>query len=224
MRQNSPKAAFLTSDDNKIIEVLRDGQNWPKKLIFCSFWEVFCLRPRTPYEIHPKILPIDRPYLEIYVVSFISKACVVVKSKVFKFFLYQFSIRKMAAFWVFLGPYSPKYCFILLKLWPEVVSNKKNSVWKILQTLEFYFKWNAVKVYSFGPYWGPIYHRKTKNIAKNQNFFKISSLGIINNVSPRFQKNHKLLVKLSQKTFSGPKLGLNYHHELKGHHKFSHSL
>ena len=116
MRQNSPKAAFLTSDDNKIIEVLRDGQNWPKKLIFCSFWEVFCLRPRTPYEIHPKILPIDRPYLEIYVVSFISKACVVVKSKVFKFFLYQFSIRKMAAFWVFLGPYSPKYCFILLKL------------------------------------------------------------------------------------------------------------
>ena len=92
--------------------------------------------------------------------------------KIFKFVLYWFSIYEIIHFWDFLGSYSPKHCLILLKLWPDVVSNKKNSFWKILQNLEFLLKWNAVEVYSFGPYWRPIYRRKTKNIAKNQNFCK----------------------------------------------------
>ena len=28
------------------------------------------------------------------------------------------------------------------------------------------------KVYSFGPYWGQIYRRKTKNIAENQKLYE----------------------------------------------------
>ena len=42
----------------------------------------------------------------------------------------------MTPFEVFLGPYSLKYCSILLKFWTEVVSNKSDTVceksWKIL--------------------------------------------------------------------------------------------
>ena len=29
-----------------------------------------------------------------------------------------------------------------------------------------------MQIYNFGPIWGPIYCRKTKNIALNQNFWK----------------------------------------------------
>ena len=100
----------------------------------------------------------------------------------------------MAPIWDFLGPYSPKYCLILLNLWPEVVSDQKNSIWEILQNLEFWSK------------------RKTKNSTKT------ARLAIINNVSPRSQKNHRILVKLSRTTFSGPISGLHYHHGSKGHH------
>ena len=74
--------------------------------------------------------------------------------------------------WDFLGAYSPKYCLIMLKLWSEVAFDKKNSIWEILQNLEFWLKRNAVNVYIFGPYRGPIYCWKTKNITKNQNFHK----------------------------------------------------
>ena len=48
---------------------------------------------------------------------------------------------------------------------------------------------------------------------------KIYEKGILGNnyLSPRSQKNHRILEKLSLKTFFGPKLGLNCHHGLKGH-------
>ena len=54
------------------------------------------------------------------------------------------------------GPYIPYYCSILLKFWPDVVQLDKH-IWKILQNSENCLKWNALKVYSFGPFWGPIY-------------------------------------------------------------------
>ena len=152
-----------------------------------------------------------------------SIAYVVVKLKIFKIFLYWFSIHEMAPIWNFLDPFSAKCCLILLKIWSELVSDTKNSIWKILQNLEFWLKWNAVNVYIFGPYWSPIYRRKTKNIAKNQKYCKNCTLVIINKVSPRSQKNHRIIVKFSQKILSGSKLGLD-HHGSKGHHKFSHSL
>ena len=124
----------------------------------------------------------------------------------------------MAPIWDFLGPYSPKYCLILLNLWPEVVSDQKNSIWEILQILEFWPKRNTVNLNILGPYWCPIYCRKTKNIAKTKISTKTACLAIINNVSPTSHKNHRILVKLSWKIFSGPKLGLHYHHGSKGHH------
>ena len=46
---------------------------------------------------------------------------------------------------------------------------------------------------------------------------KTASLAIINNVSPRSQRNHRIIEESSQKLFVGPRLGLNYHHESKGH-------
>ena len=73
---------------------------------------------------------------------------------------------------VFLGSYFPKYCYILLKFWPEVVSNKTNTAWTILQNFAFWLKWTTPNVYSFGPFWGPIYCQKIKNIAKTQIFYK----------------------------------------------------
>ena len=59
-----------------------------------------------------------------------------------------------------------------------------------------------MQIYNFGPIWGPIYCRKTKNIALNQNFWNI--LGISNNISPRSQKNQIILVKLTKTNFLGP--------------------
>ena len=78
-----------------------------------------------------------------------------------------------------------------------------------------------MKVYDFGPFWGPIYCWKTKNIAKINIFCKNNILKISNNVSPRSQKDNKVLVKLNKKDWS-PKLGLNGPHVQKGHQKFSH--
>ena len=149
----------------------------------------------------------------IFAVSFISIAPAVVKLKMFKvfFFVYRFSIHEMTPFWVFLGSYSPKYCSILLEFWPEVVSNKTNTAWKILQNFAFWLKWDTPKVYGLGPFWGLIYCQKTKNIAKNKICTKTKSLGIWHNVIPTSQKNHRMLKKLSQKTtFFGPKIGLNW--------------
>ena len=37
------------------IEVVRNGQNWAKKLIFWLIL-IFCSYPLTPYELHPKVL------------------------------------------------------------------------------------------------------------------------------------------------------------------------
>ena len=130
------------------------------------------------------------------------------------------------------------YCFVVSIKWPLfglfwalTPSNIVLSCWKFnhryspirkTQCLKnpskfwIWLKWNAAEVYSFGPFWGPIYFRKSKNIAKNQDFCKKSILGN-NYVSPRSQKNHRILEKLSLKTFLGLKLGLNCHHGLKGH-------
>ena len=60
---------------------------------------------------------------------------------------------------------------------------------------------------SFGPFWGPIYHWKTKNIAKTQNFSKAVSFVISNNISSTPQKNHRILVKLSTKNIFWTQIG-----------------
>ena len=42
----------------------------------------------------------------------------------------------------------------------------------MLQNFSFWLKWDTPKLYSFGTFWGQIYRRKAKNIAKKQNFWK----------------------------------------------------
>ena len=57
--------------------------------------------------------------------------------------------------------------------------------------------------------------RKPKIFLKTKISEKAASLGISNNVNPRSQKHHRIIVKLSKKkTFFGPKLGLNCFLEL----------
>ena len=43
---------------------------------------------------------------------------------------------------------------------------------RILQNFEIWLKWNALKFYGFGLFWGSIFSWKTKNIAKNQKSWK----------------------------------------------------
>ena len=58
---------------------------------------------------------------------------------------------------------------------------------------------------------------KPKILIKTKISAKTASLGIINNASPRSQKNHRILGKLCLKTFFGPKLSLNCHLGSKDH-------
>ena len=200
----------------QFFEVLRNGQNWAKKLIFLLILKVFLFTPSYTLWDTPQDFANWKTFLR-YICGKLHQYSICGCELVF---LYWFSIHEMAPFWDFLGPYSPKYCLILLELWPEVVSNKKNSAWKILQNLGFWLKWNVVSVHIGSQFTVG----KPKILLKTKTSAKSASLGIINNVSPRSQKNHRILVKLSQKTLSRPKLGLRYNHGSKGHHKFSHSL
>ena len=106
--------------------------------------------------------------------------------------------------------YSPKYCLIFLKFWPEVFPNKTNTVleksFKILN-----FGSNGTHpgfqvLVRLGTQFTP---RKPKILLKPKISAKTASLGISNNVSPRSQKNHKILVKLSKKNIFGPKFTLS---------------
>ena len=124
-----------------------------------------------PNEIYPKILP-NESLIKIYifVISFISIAYVVVK---LKSFLYWFSIHENDPFWGFFGPSLLLILFDLVEaLTRGNIQQEKHNVWKTLQNLAFWLQWNAAKVYSFGPFWSPIYHQKTKKITKNHNFCK----------------------------------------------------
>ena len=115
-----------------------------------------------------------------------------------------------ALFGAFLGPYSPKYCSILLKFWPEIVSNKTNTVFKkSFKILNFSLYGRHPKftvLFDFGVQFTAGIRKillKTKITAKS------ASLRISNNLIPKSQKNHRILLKLNKKTFFRAKLGLN---------------
>ena len=119
----------------------------------------------------------------------------------------------------FVGPYFPKYCLILLKLWPEVISNKKNIVFgKSFKILNFGSNGMQLRFTVLVHFGAQFTDRKPKLLLKPKISAKNASLGII----PRSQKNYWILKKLSQKTFFGPKFGLNCHHGSKVHHTSSH--
>ena len=102
--------------------MLRNDLNWTKKSIF---WLI--LHPMR----HTLRLCWMKDLIKIYICgTFHQYSIFVCEIKNFQIFLYWFSIHEVAPFCNFLGPYSPKYNLILLKLWPEVVSNKKNTVFE----------------------------------------------------------------------------------------------
>ena len=65
-----------------------------------------------------------------FVVDFISIDYVVVTLKIFKVFRNNWASLKGPLFGVFFDPYFLRYCSILMKFWPEVVSNKTNILLK----------------------------------------------------------------------------------------------
>ena len=73
---------------------------------------------------------------------------------------------------------------------------------------KIWLKWDALKVYGFGPFWDPGYCWKTKNLLEFKISANTTSLGISNNVNARSQNNHRILVKLSKKKL-GTQIGSN---------------
>ena len=128
----------------------------------------------------------------------------------------------------FFSPYSSKHCSVLLKFWPEVVSNKKNTVFKKS------FKFLNFCVNGRHPKFTVLFHLgaqsttgKPKILLKTKIFTKITSLGISNSVRPRSQKSHRILVKLNEReTFFWAQTGSKFPPVVarKGYQKFSDSL
>ena len=144
-----------------------NGRNWAKKLIFLAHFESFFVyTPVHPTRYIPRFCQL-KYLIKIYICDKFNQYSICgCEIKNFQSLLFWSSINEMAPFWDCLGPLPQ----ILLGL--AETSRDENSVWKVLQNLEFWLKWDAVKIYSFGPYWSPIYRWKTKNIGKNQNFCK----------------------------------------------------
>ena len=139
------------------------------------FWlilRVFLFMPScTLWVISPKVLPNERAG-EISVASSISIEFLVMKLKIFTVFCIDSTCNEMVPFWFFwaLAPpdivqscwnFDQRYSLIR-----QTECLKNPSKFRILAS------WKAPKVYIFVPFWGPMYRWKTKNIAKNQNFYE----------------------------------------------------
>ena len=140
-------------------------------------------------------------------VTFISIAFQIMK---LKDFCIDSEFMKWPLFRVFLGPFYPNYCLVLLKFWPEVVSNKKETVLKIFfKTLNVSLKIHRKFIVLFY-FEAQFTTEKPKLLLKTKISAKTTSLGKSNSVRPRSQKNHRILVKLKKKKTSlGPNMGLN---------------
>ena len=154
-----------------------------KKLNFCLILSFFVHALVHPVRFTPRFYQMKDVIMIYSTGKFHKNRICGCEIKNFQSLLYWFSIHEWnGSFLGFLGPYSPKYCLILLKMWPEVVSiNKKTVFEKSFKILNFgpnEMEWNCngilnqMKVYSFGPFWSPVYYEKTKSIDKNQNFCK----------------------------------------------------
>ena len=126
-------------------EVSRNVWNWAKKLTFRLIF------------ISQDFAKLKNLYNIYLFVRFISIAFASVKLRIFVYFVFciDSTSMKRSRFRGF-GPYFSKHCLILWNF-----DNKTNSFWKILVKFEIWVKWNTPKVYSFGPFWDPIYCWKT---------------------------------------------------------------
>ena len=134
------------------IEIIRNGQNFAKKLIFLGNFERFFVYVLLhPMNYVPRFYQ-WKDLIKIHICreSFISIAYVVVKSKIFKVFQIE-TASWSGSFWggsrgecggVGVVPYSPKYWSILLKFWLEVESNKTSTVFEKSIKI-FHFSSNA---------------------------------------------------------------------------------
>ena len=127
---------FLTSKNKMMHQIsydfywsIKKRSNWAKKPVFWLILSFFLFMPFFTVRVTPQDLAKWETLLRyISVVGFINIAFVDVKLKIFKLFHIDSASMKWPLFVGVLGPDSPKYCSILLKFWPEVVSNKKNTV------------------------------------------------------------------------------------------------
>ena len=116
-RAPQKQPTFLASDDKQddasdmqFFEVFRNGPNWAKKLIFLLILHTM----RDP----PRICQM-KDLIKIYICGkFHQYSICGCEIKNVKVFCTDSVSMEMAPFYDFFGPYSPKYCLILLKLSP----------------------------------------------------------------------------------------------------------
>ena len=96
-------------------------------------------------------------------------------------------------FWEFLGLHSPKYCSILLEFRPEVVTRKNNTVFEKSFRISNFDSSRTHPEFTVLVYFWTQYTAGKLKIFLKTEISKTTSWG--NNVSPRSQKNHRVLVK-----------------------------
>ena len=146
----------------------------------------------------------------IFVISFISIAFGGGEIKIFQTFLDWFSIHETLS-WVFwaLSPQNiVQFCWNFDQRWSPI-SVWKDSVWKILQNFEFNSNGRHRKFTVLFHFGAQFTAGKPKILLKTKVSAKTTFLGISNSISPRSQKNYRILGKLSTKIFGGSKLVLN---------------
>ena len=109
-----------------LIEVLRNGQNWAKKLIFWLILRGFLFTLSYTLWVTSQDFANWKTLLRYIFGVRVSK------------FFESIQDHEVAPFWGGFGLYSPKHWLILLIYWLEVVSNKTNTLFdKFIKILQF---------------------------------------------------------------------------------------
>ena len=184
-------------------------KKWSKLGYFWLNLRVFLFTPSYTLWDKTQDFPKWKAFLRyISVVNFISIAYVVVKLKIFKVFCINLASMNwplFVIFWAFTAPNIVWSCWNFDQSKSRPVSNKTNTVFeKSFKILNF----GSNETHLILQFWfilGPNLPlvRKPKILLKPKISAKTASLGIISNVSPSFQQNHRILVKLSWKKHFG---------------------
>ena len=144
------------------IEVLRNGQNWAKKLIIGSFWEFFVCGILHPMSYVPRFCQM-KDLIKIYVCGKFHHYSIC--GCELRSFLHGFSIHEMTPFWVF-GPLFPKILFDLAEILNRGSLPIRQTQWlKNRSKFRIMAEMERIQSLQNSPFWGPIYRQKTTNIA-----------------------------------------------------------
>ena len=144
--------------------------------IFGSFCEFFNLRALTPENYTPRFCQME-DLIKLYICgTFHQYSICGCEIKNFQSLLHWFSIHEIDPF-CFLAHIS-HISFDLAESLSRGSQIRQTHCLRILQNFEIWLKWNTLKVYGFGSFWGPTYCRKTKDFAKTQKFWKTASFRI----------------------------------------------